>query len=259
MVGDIASQRLDPKTSARVLELLKDDRLADGEFSGRRTLGEVASWADEIKERDWGQRLATRHFDDIPLCGSAQYSKYCRNGHCASAYLARQLSILADETQTLQRRNRALKWVVHLVGDIHQPLHAATHGDRGGNSVEVAFFGERGADGRLNLHAVWDFHLVRRWVSERGGERAVVSSLVGAADRAVWERGSITDWIGESHAIARDVVYAALPAVVSCAHGIAGVVAIDQAYYSKAAPIVETQIGKAGVRLARILNETLGQ
>lgn len=259
LIGEIADRYLSPKARAQILGLLKDDRLADGELSGRRTLGEVASWADEIKERDWGQRLATRHFDDIPLCGAAQYSKYCRNGHCASAYLARQVSILADQTQTLRRRNQALKWVVHLVGDIHQPLHAASHGDHGGNNVDAAFFGERGAEGRLNLHAVWDFHLVRRWVSERGGERAVVSALASAADRAAWERGSIADWIAESHRIARDVVYAALPVAVSCAHGIDGVVAIDEAYYSKAAPIVATQIGKAGVRLARILNETLGR
>jgi len=259
LVAEIAERHLNAGARAHILELLKDDRSADGTPSGRRTLGEIASWADEIKERDWGQRLATRHFDDVPLCGKAEYSKYCRNGHCASAYLARQLTTLADGMQTLRRRNQALKWVVHLVGDIHQPLHAANHNDRGGNNVEVSFFGERGAQSRLNLHAIWDFHLLRRLVSERGGESAIVSVPISSADKPAWERGSVSDWIAESHRIARDIVYPALPVAVSCSRRIAEVVAIDQAYYSKAAPIVETQIGKAGVRLARVLNETLGR
>src|SRR6266571_3521003 len=68
MVGDIASR-----------DLLKDDRLADGQLSGRRTLGEVASWADEIREYDPKRPGRRLHFDDIPLCETPDYSRYCRN------------------------------------------------------------------------------------------------------------------------------------------------------------------------------------
>jgi len=261
MVGDIASRHLDPKTSARVIGLLKDDRLADGQLSGRRTLGEIASWADEIREYDPKRPGRRLHFDDIPLCETPDYSRYCRNGQCASAQIDRQLKILGDESARLPQRNRALKWVVHLVGDVHQPLHAANRRDRGGNTVQVSFFGQRDNPpyGSLNLHAVWDVHIVRRLVAGRGGERAIVSASPNERDRAAWERGSISDWVAESHAIARNFVYAALPVAVSCPHKIAGVVALGEAYYDQAAPVIEVHIRKAGVRLARVLNEALGR
>src|SRR5712691_9484788 len=261
MVGDIASRHLDPKASARVRDLLKDDRLADGQLSGRRTLGEVASWADEIREYDPKKPGHRLHFDDIPICGTPDYSRYCRNGQCASAQLDRQLRILGNGSARPEQRNRALKWVVHLVGDIHQPLHAANRRDQGGNAVQVSFFGQRDNPpyGTLNLHALWDVHMVQRLVSEKGGESAIVSAPVGAAEKAGWEKGSVADWIGESHEIAGNLVYPALPVASSCSRRIPGVVAIDGAYYSKAAPVIEAQIRKAGVRLARILNESLGR
>jgi len=101
--------------------------------------------------------------------------------------------------------------------------------------------------------------MVRRLIADRGGESAVVSAPVAARDRSAWERGSIADWVDESHRIAADTVYAALPVAASCSDKIVDAVALDRAYYAKAAPVIEIQIRKAGVRLARVLNETLGQ
>ena len=261
MVGDVAARFLNPKANARILELLKDDRLADGQPSGRRALGEVAYWADEIKDTEWGKRRGAWHYDDAPLCGTRTYEEYCRNGRCASAQLVRHIEILANEGAGRRRRNEALKWIVHLVGDIHQPLHAGNRNDRGGNRVQVSFFGERDNPpyGTVNLHAIWDVHIVRRLISERGGERPIVSEPLLEGQRSVWEKGSIPDWIGESHRLARDVVYPLLPVPGACSDKITGVVAIDGKYYSKAAPIVEMQIRKAGIRLARVLNESLGR
>ena len=261
MVGEIAARFLNAKASAEVLDLLRNDRLADGQPSGRRTLGDIAYWADEIKDFEWGKRRGSWHYDDIPLCRASAYEKYCRNGRCASAQLARQIEILADERASRRYRNEALKWVVHLAGDIHQPLHAANRGDRGGNRIQVSFFGERDNPpyGSINLHAIWDVHMVRRLITERGGERAIVSVPVADGDRNAWVRGSISDWIGESHQIAKNVVYPLLPVGTACSDKITGVIAIDQAYHSKAAPVIETQIRKAGIRLARVLNETLGR
>jgi hypothetical protein len=189
------------------------------------------------------------------------YEKYCRNGRCASAQLARHIEILADDGASRRRRNEALKWVVHLMGDIHQPLHAGNRGDRGGNRVQVSFFGERDNPpyGSINLHAIWDVHMVRRLISERGGERAIISAPVSEAQREGWEKGSISDWIGESHLLAKDAAYALLPVPSACSNKITGVVAIDGGYYARAAPIIEVQIRKAGIRLARVLNGALGR
>jgi hypothetical protein len=261
MVGEIAARFLNACANAQVLELLRNDRLADGQPSGRRTLGEVANWADEIKETEWGKRRGSWHYDDVPLCETAVYEKYCRNGRCASAQLARHIEILADERASRRYKNEALKWVAHLVGDIHQPLHAANRSDRGGNRVQVSFFGERDNPpyGSINLHAIWDVHMVRRLIAERGGERTIVSMAVADRDKNDWEKGSISDWIDESHQIAKNVVYPLLPVASACSNKIAGVVTIGEVYYSKAAPLIEIQIRKAGTRLARILNETLGR
>jgi hypothetical protein len=259
MIGDIASRYLFPGAAAEVGELLKDDRLADGQRSFRHSLGEIANWADEIKDYPWGRKRASWHYDDLPVCGGTRAAKTCRYGRCASAQLVRQIEILGDRNARTRQRNEALKWVVHLVGDIHQPLHASNRADRGGNRVQVVFFGERENPpyGPLNLHAIWDVQILRRWADEHGGERAFVSAPIASEDRRVWERGSIPEWIAESHAIARDFVYPALPVSSRCPRRISGVVEIGQVYYAQAGPVIEIQIRKAGIRLARVLNETL--
>jgi hypothetical protein len=261
VIGDIASRYLVPRARAQVLELLRYDRLADGRPSGRRSLGEVANWADEIKDYKWGQRKASWHYDDIPLCGGARQSLHCRNGQCASIQLERQLEILVDEGAKRGKRNEALKWIAHLLGDIHQPLHASNRDDRGGNRVQVSFFGERDNPpyGSINLHAIWDVHMVHRLLAERGGELAFVAGPVTGEERRAWEKGSISDWIAESHRIAGDFVYPKLPVASSCPQKISGVVEIGQTYYAQAAPVIETQIRKAGIRLARVLNDALGR
>jgi hypothetical protein len=80
MVGAIGDRHLTPAARRQVLALLKDDRLADGQPSHRLTLGEIAYWADEIKDTPWGKRRSAWHFDDIPVCAEAQASQYCTAG-----------------------------------------------------------------------------------------------------------------------------------------------------------------------------------
>ncbi len=260
MVGEIAERFLGAAARAQVAALLEDDRLADGERSNRHSLGEVANWADEIKEVPWGRKRGSWHFDNVPLCGAADRSSYCAGGRCASAQLERNIAILRDAKLPVRRRNEALKWVVHLMADVHQPLHAATRGDRGGNAVEVSFFGRRDDPrfGPLNLHAIWDVHMVRRLVRERGGERAIVSAPIAAADRAAWERASIPEVVAESNGIAGRIVYPALGGKSSCSAPPRGAVPVAGAYFARAAPVIEDRLKKAGVRLAKVLNDTLG-
>ena len=263
MVGDIATKYLTPAATRQVKALLKDDLAADGQRSGRRTLGEIASWADEIKDYDRTKVRRSWHYDNVPLCGVPDYSRYCHKGRCASTQLARQIEILKDKRAPIGRRNEALKWIVHLMGDIHQPLHASTRRDNGGNAVEVSFFGQRDNPpyGTIKLHTIWDVHMVQRLISEKGGgqggERAIASARIGDADKAAWEQGTISDWIDESYQIATNFVYPKLPVAASCSRKIEGIVIIDHVYYSAAAPIIEIQIRKAGVRLARVLNDSL--
>jgi len=260
IVGDIAQRFLSPQATLEVERLLQGDRLADGwTLSHRRTLGDVANWADEIKDFPYGRARGTWHYDNIPVCGAATADTHCPRGRCASAQLERWSAILADPHAPHRRRNQALKWVTHLVGDIHQPLHAADHRDRGGNTVLASFFGQETWEyGNVNLHSIWDEQMVERLVAASGGEQALAEKPIGESELALWRRGTIRDWLMESNGIARSFVYARLPGKFVCGSRISKRLAIGEAYYAEAAPVVESQLRKAGVRLAQVLNAALG-
>jgi hypothetical protein len=259
VVAGIANRYLDPTAARAVAELLQNDRDATGAPSGRRSLPEVGSWADEVRLTAIGRSTATWHYDNIPVCGSTSPAQFCSAGNCASARLDQMLAVLRDRNAPDEARNEALKWTVHLVADIHQPLHVADHRDRGGNGVAVSYFGEtRAPAGRLNLHAIWDVHLVQGMLGESGGESAFVAQEISAAERSDWSSGTIADWIAQSHALAATVVYAKLPVGFACERPISDTVYIGMDYYRSATAILPLQLRRAGVRLAKLLNEALG-
>lgn len=270
MVGDIATRLLTPAARRAVGELLRDDLGADGQPSGRVTLGQVASWPDEVRALPEYRATFPYHFDDIPICGASDTTrdraKYCAGGQCGTAWFARQLAILKDRSASRRARNEALKWIVHLVGDLHQPLHASDNGDKGGNDVAITFFGKRKdepVEGRTsypyNLHTAWDRLIPERMFDESGGYDAFLADLPDAATRRAWQAGNIAAWTRESHAIARDFVYPALPARFVCGQPIAALVAIGESYYRPACEIAAVQIRKAGARLAKVLNAALAR
>jgi hypothetical protein len=261
LIGHIADQHLTPQAARQVAYLLRRDRLASGEPSKRTTLAEIAYWADEIRDYGWGKARGRWHYDDIPVCGAPDPLRFCRKGNCASEQITRHLDMLKDPRVPLRQRNEALKWVAHLVGDIHQPLHAADHGDHGGNRIEASFFGKRDNSpyGTIRLHTIWDVHLLKRLLQQRGSEAAFLSVAVNTSDKAHWERGTLQQWMAESHRLGKEVVYGHLPGGFSCERQPQGIVAIDQRYYERAVPVLEAQIRKAGIRLARLINDALGR
>ncbi len=264
MVGDIATHLLSPAATLAVAELLRDDLGADGKPSGRTTLAQVASWPDEVRPLPEYKATFAYHFDDIPICREPDRAKYCRDGQCATAWFSKQVAILKDQSADRRARNEALKWIVHLVGDLHQPLHASDDEDKGGNDVKITFFGKRMDDpveGRTqypyNLHAAWDRLIPYRMFDERGGYDAFLADLPSEATRKDWEVGDIDLWTVESFVIARDFIYPALPTGFMCGQAITALVALDEPYYRPASEIAAAQIRKAGVRLATVLNEAL--
>ncbi len=274
MVGDIATALLTPSATLAVAELLRDDLGADGKPSGRATLAQVASWPDEVRPLPEYKATFAYHFDDIPICDAIDpvrdpvrdRAKYCREGQCATAWFGKQLAILEDRTAPPRARNEALKWIVHLVGDLHQPLHASDDADKGGNDVRITFFGKRMDDpveGRTqypyNLHTAWDRLIPYRMFDERGGYDAFLADLPSEATRKNWEVGNLDAWTLESYVTARDFVYPALPTSFVCGQKIAQVVALDEPYYRPASEIAAAQIRKAGVRLAKVLNDAFAE
>lgn len=265
MVADIATRLLTPAAKLAVADLLRDDLYADGKPSGRTTLADVASWPDELRATPEQRATGVYHYDDIPICGVPDRKLYCPDGKCATAWFAKQLAILEDKSRPKRARNEALKWITHLVGDLHQPLHASDHDDKGGNDVKITFFGKRADDpveGRAqspyNLHAAWDRLIPYKMVDERGGYDKFLADLPSAATRKAWVVGNIDAWAAESFVLARDFLYPALPTNFVCDKAITDVLPLGQDYDRPASEIAATQLRKAGVRLAKVLNDALG-
>jgi hypothetical protein len=234
IIADIAEQYLKPAAARQVRALLAIENTA--------TLADVSNWADEISPQR--PETARWHYVDIPL-DAAGYdaARDCPQNACVVAQIERFTGELSDARQPPRKRLEALKFLVHFVGDIHQPLHAANNNDRGGNDVKVSF------DGRdTNLHLLWDIWLLAPAVN--GDDRAYAMRLAHAitpAEAEAWANGSPADWANESHDIARRIVYGALPH-----EG-----ALPATYAARALPVANEQLEKAGVRLANVLNGAL--
>ncbi|MFH1516583.1 MAG: S1/P1 nuclease [Pseudomonadota bacterium] len=107
VVRDIATAYLTPAAKQQIGRLLQADLLADGQPSHRSTLGEVASWPDEIRPYSWSKPFWTLHYDNITVRGASTPSEYCADGKCLSVQLEGQIKILSDATATDLKRNQA--------------------------------------------------------------------------------------------------------------------------------------------------------
>lgn len=256
-VGAIADRLLSAPARAAVSQLLAGDLDKFGNPSGRTTLEAVSVWADELN-RTPAARPAW-HYDDAPVCGSAPKARYCPDGQCNSEQLKRLIIVLGDTRAAPRERNEALKWVVHLVGDLHQPLHAADNDDRGGNRVPVALAGVR-TRGRESLHRAWDTDLVKLALGARNRQQppddiqalaAEARELVGAAGQ-----GSPDSWAMESNNLARNVAYH-YPGFTCGGVPPQGIEVLDTAYQGDAEAIVRERLLLAGARLGALLNRVL--
>ena len=206
-----------------------------------KTLVSVASWADEIRRSR--PETGPWHYVDIPVGRPhLDMARDCPKGECVIARIEDSEKVVANQSTPAGERREALMFLVHFVGDMHQPLHSADNQDKGGNTVIVQL-----ADRRLNLHSLWDGALLARM----GNEDQLAASWTADSEKHFrkWSKGSVEDWAEQSHKAAQKVVYGKLAA---------GAPAPVGAAYEKAADeLIRLQIEKAGARLARVLNETL--
>jgi hypothetical protein len=256
-VGAIADQLLTARTRAALAALLADDLDRYGAPSGRTTLEAVAVWADEI--RGTSASRERWHYDDAPVCGSPDKARYCPDGQCNSEQIKRLTRVLGDPRAGTRERNEALKWLVHLVGDLHQPLHAADNHDRGGSAVAVALQGVH-TRGRANLHRAWDTELVRLVLdgkSRQAPPRNVPALALEARQLlGLAGEGTPDSWATESNNLARNVAYR-YPGF-ACGRTPAAIVVLDRTYQEQAEGVVRERLLLAGARLASLLNRTLG-
>ena len=254
-VARIALDSVRPDTRAAVQRLLAKGKLLETPECKVTTIELASYWPDCVKPL--GERFSYAfpwHYQNIDVCKPFDLKSACRDGNCVSAQIERNARILADRKVPTRERLMALAFLVHFVGDLHQPMHAGDHADKGGNDVK-ANYGYVG--GRTNLHGIWDGYLAERAISTPpGGPRALLAA-VPAAERPQLAAGSVEDWSRESWEVARTTVY---PALVGdpCAERGEGRPTLTEEKVRALIPVVRRQAVAGGLRLARLLDDALG-
>ncbi len=250
LVGDLAERHLQPSTERAVRDLLAGEP--------EPTLAGVANWADSLRANDPVRfRQTSRwHYVNLPE-NSCRYdmARDCADRQCVVEALKTQRTILADRSQPREARRDALKFLVHLVGDVHQPLHAGNHDDKGGNKYQVslrtaiepeAYARNRYSNGVMgtNLHAVWDYYIL---AGANLTEARYADNLAGIP------------WPSPATAAGDPAAWASESCGVVDAHGLYPAIHImDRSYLDAQRPLAEQQIRLAGYRLVRLLDDALG-
>jgi nuclease S1 len=248
MVGEIAQRQLQPATARAVRDLLDGER--------EPSLAGVANWADALRSNDPTRFRQTSRWHYVNVSdATCRYrpARDCADGQCVVGAIQAQRAILADRRQPRAARRDALKFLVHFVGDVHQPLHAGHRGDKGGNRFQVslrtdlapeAYARDRYVDGVLgtNLHAVWDYDVL---AAPRLDARAYVRRLEARHWPALDGARDSSAWADESCRISGG------PGFYPATH------VMDHRYLDAQRPLAEQRIHQAGLRLARMLDEAL--
>jgi nuclease S1 len=226
LVAELAGRQLSAPAKADLERLLSQEPGS--------TLESISTWPDENRS----PATSAWHYVNLPRDSNCTYdaARSCIQGMCVVGAIERQAAVLASDAPD-EARLKALKYVVHFVADVHQPLHGGFADDRGGNSFQLQAFG-RGT----NLHALWDSGLIGEWP---GGIPSLRAALLTSGDRtkAAFSPGA---WAEESCRVVRsDGFYPA-------SHK------LDPEYPTRWSATLAARLSAAGERLGQVLNESLG-
>lgn len=296
IVALIAEKHLNLRAKNTALQILAEGPIDPAlsrycKQTGLDPFVDSSTWADD--ERRIKPDTGPWHFIDIPRgAPKGDFAQYCpASTGCITSALAAQIGILQDLNATAQARADALRFIIHFVGDIHQPLHATTNNDLGGNCVPVTFFDRAPQETNPqretyapNLHEIWDVEIIERFLAPQNAQAPAspqVADEMREADEvdrdfraqiSSWQSGTLDfdAWAWESHQLAESVAYGRLPhgipieaprTVADCAdddHISTRMLHLDERlaadYQNAAAPVVQQQLAKAGARLAALLN-----
>ncbi|MCJ2183082.1 S1/P1 nuclease [Novosphingobium sp. 1949] len=253
-VGAIAWANIQPETRARIRQLMAHQKEMDTPACPMKTIKDVAVWPDCIKGENWRWAYASSwHYHDQPVCGDFNLKEECRDGNCVTAQITRNERLLADRKLAPILRLQALSFVVHFVGDVHQPLHVGENHDLGGNRITADY----GAAPARNLHSIWDGVLAERAISSANPPLVRTYSK---ADKARLATGDVADWARESWQISKDFLYPeAFGGTIPCNAREPARITWSEAATEKAIPIVDQRIEQAGLRLAKMLDAALAK
>ncbi len=249
----IASANVTPKARREIAALLRHAPDMATPTCPLKTIEQASVWADCIKPL--GDRFSYAynwHYQNVNVCKPFDVKAACPDGNCVSAQIDRNARLLKDRKVPVRERLMALLFLVHFVGDLHQPLHAGDNADLGGNRVK-ADYGIYSAE-KLNLHSIWDGWLAERAISTPPSLTRVYSP----AEKAEMTAGDTTDWSRESWEISRDYAYGIVRGGHPCDAPTDGHAKLTEAQIETLVPILRRQVERGGLRLARLLNEALG-
>lgn len=228
IVGRIAMHHLTDEAARAVEGIL-----------GPETLDQVSTWPDEIRSDPAWSKATPWHFISIDDNETLETTQRDPAGDVLEA-IQRFTAVLRDPQATLASKQEALKFLVHFVGDVHQPLHVGRRDDRGGNSIKVTLFGQD-----TNLHSVWDAGLID---SEKlsFSEFATFIDHPTLQELQTWQNSAPADWANESKAV-RDRVYQI------------GDGKLSYEFEYRQIPLIKRRLLQAGVRLAGLLNSVFAQ
>ncbi|HJT23300.1 MAG TPA: S1/P1 nuclease [bacterium] len=247
-VAYIAQDQLTPQARKAV-----QDILGPGE-----DLASVSTWADTIvKSRP---ETAPWHFFNLDVRqsqGKYDIADVCKNHDCVVDQIEKDYGILGQRFASRREKREVLKFLVHFLGDIHQPLHCADDKDRGGNEKWFRYYGPSGHWRRytwVNFHSFWD-NLLEPKAKEN--PRRLASRLekrISPQDEKSWAHGKALDWAYESFLIAQNDIYKGIPEGPLLEKNRWGKDLPEDYYSPRMRGIVDRQLEKAGVRLAFLLN-----
>ena len=224
VIGEIATQNLTRQTLKVVNEIL------DGQ-----SLALVSTWADEMKSNSEFGKYSPWHYVNIPL--DKEYNQIEKNpkGDIIQA-INKCIEVLEDKNSSKVDKSFHLKYLVHLVGDVHQPLHTGRYEDKGGNDIKIKFFGKP-----TNLHKVWDSDMIDDY-NMSYTELAESLTILQQTSKSLNPK----DWVFESHQEVKKIYSEVKDGDY-----------ISYDYINKNFSLIELKLYKAGTRLAAILNEIL--
>jgi nuclease S1 len=234
IVATVAEDHLDETTKVMIQSLI-----------GNNHLYSVASWADDVRRER--RETGPWHYVNIPLGSKYDSSRDCALPHsCVVAKIDDFVKVLTDKKAPREERAEALKFLVHFVGDIHQPMHAAKEA-AGGNGVHVSFLSSNHCGPyECNLHAVWDTSIILRAGMKRGEYAQHEEELIRAERLDEQAGGTPQQWANESLRLAQ-------------AAWVHDGTNLDEGYYQREIQVVDRQMALAGMRLAKLLNESIGK
>ena len=236
IIGKLAERKLNPKARAAVAALLEP-----GE-----TMADASNWADEHLRDVPGS--GPWHYVDVPLDEPKYDPKFSGNvpeKGCIVTKINEFKKTLKDPAKPLEERRLALRFLIHLIEDLHMPLHVGDNHDKGGNKTQVRFFDEG-----TNMHRLWDGGMIQRvgdtedfWVADLG-------ELDTPNKRAEAMKGTVEDWATESLLLAR-----AAYQVPETGKRLKAGQKLGDAYLNIHLPVVRKRLYQASIRLALVLNE----